>query len=170
MAALNTPESAALRRRVFVDQTIQHWTTQVEEAEQALVEYRENTPNPIASRIEVLRRNIERARNSLDTFVVEREQLMQERQVPRQRSPNRSLRRRSFGRIRGRSLSSSPSRSRSRSRSRGRSRSRSSSRSRSRSSSRSSSRNRGLMPRVMYPPNRTRRRSRCPRGSNCAIS
>ena len=155
MAALNTPESAALRRRVFVDQTIQLWTGRVKEAEQALVEYTENTPNPVASRVQVLRRAIERARNSLDTFVVEREQLREGR-VPiglRQRVVNRSL-----------SRSPSPRRSRRRSRSR---RGRSS----SSNSSRSRSRNRGLSRGFVYPPpNRTRRRSRCPQGSNCSIS
>ena len=142
-------------RKIYLDQTIRHLTDRLQAAEQELVEYRENTPNPVASRIQVLRVKIERARDSLDTFVVQREHLLQERSGLRRRVRSRSPTRRLRSRSRGRSSS------RDRSRSRGRSSSR----------SRSRSQNRGNMPpRVFAPPNRTRRRSRCPQGSNCTVS
>ena len=150
MAAMN--ENAALRRRLFVERTIQTWTTRLEEAKQALVEYTENTPNPVDSRVQALRREIDRCKNNLDSFIEEREG----------RAPNMGISQRvPMSRRRSRSSSRSSSRGRSRSSSRGRSRSS------SRSSSRGRSQNRG---RGLMPPNRTRRRSRCPQGSNCAIS
>ena len=150
MAALNG-NAPVPRRRVFVDQTIQHWTTELEEAQQAFVEYMENTREPEASRERELRKRIDYCRTMLARFVAERAEFTEGRApVLRQR-----VGRRPFVPFRRRSHS------------RGRRSSRVSSRSSSSSrSSRSSSSSRGSR-----SPNRgTRRRSRCPRGSNCTIS
>lgn len=135
---MNDPVS---QRRVFVDQTIRHWTNKLEEAEQALVEYMENTREPVASRERELRKRIHFCRNTLERFVDERNGIREER------APAPVLRQRARH---------NPFPIRRHSRSTSRSRSRSSSRSTSRSPNRA---NRG-----------TRRRSRCPRGSNCTIS
>ncbi len=150
---MNDPVSV---RRFFVDQTIQHWTHQLEEAEQALVEYMENTREPLASRERALRKRIHFCRNTLARFVDERNGIREERApapVLRQRARHNPFPIRRHSRSRSRSRSSSRSRGSSRS-------SRSSASSGSSGSSRSPNRaNRG-----------TRRRSRCPRGSNCTIS
>ena len=169
MAAMNEPES----RLDFVNQMIQQWNDRIQEAEQDMVEYTENTPNPTASRVQFLRGKIDRARNSLEPYIVERQQLIEGR-APGLRQRVRSRRRSSsHGRFRrrspGHSPGHSPGRSLSRSPNRGtlrRSLSRSPNRGTlSRSPSRSASRS------LSRSPNRgTRRRSRCPQGSNCTVS